>query len=257
VNGVLNSTLLDTVGTTAVISGSGNTGNTTTAAIGEVGLFGILLDGEQRYMSVHLDAVGGSLSVSDDAFMIAQTVDSQGLTDDGTLSIYIGKTGVWTANFSFRFFEDSALVNPISPEIMLTSLDIDYNQQYFINDSDETATFVYNSEGNIADFSPEGSEISQITNATDFAGYKGFTGAGDSTINNPTHAVTTLSVTDQIDVGVRHSSVALFMFEFRNPPTVIPAVIPEIGSLALTGIAFLTGIIFLRRRSRVSGCLKE
>ncbi|WFB36881.1 hypothetical protein P3T73_03780 [Kiritimatiellota bacterium B12222] len=236
-NVVIDSIVSDTVGTTAVISGSGTKDNTTTFALGEVGRFGILVDGVQRYMSVNMNSVSGSLTVGEDSLMVTQTVNSQGLTDSGTLSIYISpdSKSAWTANMSFSFYEDEALTTPFTPGILLTSLDIDYDQVYSVKNDDIDDSILYGA--------------TQLTSHKDLPpGYTGFIGEGNAEFYDPEFAVSTLSTSQEINFALAHDDVALFMFEFRNPP----AVIPEVGTLAMMGIVILSAgsLALLRRRKR-------
>ena len=81
------STLSDTVGSSYEVSGSGSSSNTADWVEGEVGRFAIEIDGVTRYLTVSAEDLGG-LTPSEDTLMVAQTVDSQGMDDTGTLSIY-------------------------------------------------------------------------------------------------------------------------------------------------------------------------
>lgn len=232
----ITSVISETVGTTAVVTASGSKANTTTLTTGVVGQF-LVSDGTTTYgLQVSLSNPTGALTVGGDSLMVARTVNSQGLADTGTLSIYFSPdaTGGWSADMTFSFFNvdgSNNFTTPFSPTLLLTSLDIDANQRYYTDNADFSANNLYGS--------------SNLTSATPITGYTGFTAGGNASFSDPASAVSSVGangVTD-FDVRVQHDGVALFMFEFRDPSQIVPE--PSVALLG--GVA---GLALLRRRRR-------
>lgn len=239
-----------TVGSTAVISGSGDGTNTTTWSAATVGEF-LLKDSDNNTYGLRVTATNptGNLTAGTDSLMVARTVDSQGLADIGTLSVYVRPTGTNTAanaptvtgdwsldlNFSFYNVADDGLggynfTTPFSTTLLLTSLDIDFDQKYYTSDSSFTTNQTY-----------AGTTITSIAGSP--SGYSGFTSAGSSVFSDPTHAVSSSGTGSSFDTRIAHDTVALFMFEFRDPS----AVIPEPASVTLLGLSF--ALLLRRKRS--------
>jgi len=231
-------TISNTVGSTGVITGSGTPANTNSWSLGTVGVFEIN-DGDY-FMQVNATNPTGGLNPANDSLMVIQTENSQGLTDSGTLSVYVSPTPSgntqWSMDLNFSFFSDSALTNAASIDnMMLTSLDIDYDQLYYTSNSTFSTSQTYNTIDG----------PSAITTANNPPiGYIGYTAAGDSVFNNPRFAVSSTGTGSSFDIQVAHDSVALFMFEFRNPSFIIPE--PS-SSLLLLGSLTLLGMIRRRR----------
>lgn len=234
-------TLSNTVGTTGLIPGSGTADNTDTWALGTVGVF--VINNGDYYMRVNATNPTGGLDPANDSLMVIQTQNSQGLTDAGTLSVYVRPNPLtnseWSLNLNFSFFSDSGLNNAaIINNMMLTSLDIDFNQLYYTSNSSFSSSQTYNTiQGPSAITTPG------ITPS----GYTGFTAAGDSTFNNPRHAVSSTGTGSSFDIQLGHNAVALFMFEFRNPSSIIAIPEPSSALLVLGGIAMFG---MFRRRIR-------
>lgn len=117
-----------------------------------------------------------------DSLMVVRTVDSQGLTDAGTLSVYIRPaTGVpipaWTLDLKFEFFTDAAFTNAAALDLTMTSFDIDADQRYYTSNTS---------------FDPSqaeaGSAVSTILGANAISGYTGYTAGGSSDFDNPANA---------------------------------------------------------------------
>lgn len=241
---VIDSVILQTVGSTAVIpEGSGGShDNTNTWATGAVGSF-VMKDslGNTFGMVVSATNPTGNLTAGSDSLMVVRTVNSQGLTDNGTLSIFVYPTtaGAWSLDLNFSFYNlDGGAINLSSPysldKLLLTSLDIDFSQRYYTSNTSFSSNQVY--------------LPTQLTAASALAGYTGFTSSGNSSFNNPAYAVSSTGTGYSYDIHVAHTSQALFMFEFRDPSTVVPeptsAVMAGLGSVILVG--------FMRRARRVS-----
>jgi hypothetical protein len=228
-------TTTETVGSTAEISDSGSKSNTTVWSPGTVGEFTVT-DGLGNQYGLRVDALNptGVLAAGTDSLMVTRTVNSQGLTDTGTVSIYVnpGNTspasGTWTLDLRFSFF-DTTFTTPTDVDLMLTSLDIDFGQKYFTSNTDFQSTLLYGNSALVADSSAPG--------------YSGLTATGGSSFSDPAHAVSSIgSGTSTYNVRVGHDSVALFMFEFRDPSSIIP----EPSSALAAALGF--GAVLLRRR---------
>jgi hypothetical protein len=224
----------ETVGTTAIVSGSGSSDNTATFSSGTVGVFA--MNGGSRYMKVTASNPPGGLVPGGDSLMVARTVNSQGLTDNGTLSVYVrpGTDTAWTLDLNFSFFSDAALTTAAPLGLQLTSLDIDYAQRYYVSNS----TFTHNVT----------SVGTNLTSAPAIAGYTGYTAVPDATFSDPNAAVASWGVGSSFDTRLAHDNVALFMFEFRQP-SAVTGLAPEPSS-ALLAISGVMALGLKRRRQR-------
>ncbi|HEY5891811.1 MAG TPA: PEP-CTERM sorting domain-containing protein [Chthoniobacterales bacterium] len=233
----------------------GSKSNTTTWSIGDSAKF-ILSGKDDSGASVSyglkVTAVGasGGLAPNTDSLMIAQTVDSQGLTDASTLSVYAEpdiRQGFWDLSLKFSFYDLATptftkLASPTS--FSLTALDLDYDQRVMISDNTiQSFTVEKNSE---VDWTSPGS----LTN---------FKGSGDSEFYNNTfdtkHAVqafTNLGSEFVVTVGSGPNAPnkSLFMFDFGavkfSDPVTIPVPEPSTALLLSVGGAMFT--IMRRRR---------
>lgn len=231
-------TVSNTVGTTAEIglSSSGTKDNTAVWSAGVVGQF-MVQDKEGGIYGLRVEALNptGVLSAGTDSLMVARTVSSQGLTDTGTLSVYVspGNTtpvsGAWTLDLRFTFY-DATFTSTVPVELLLTSLDIDYDQRYYVSNTDFSANHLYGG--------------STLRAAPAVAGYTGFTSPTSSNYNNPANAVSSDGTGSQFQVRLGHDAVALYMFEFRNPSQIVPE--PGVALLAALG-AF--GVLRRRRQA--------
>jgi len=237
-------TVSHTIGTTAVISlgTSGTADNTTTwSTAAPVGVF--QMNGGAYYMQVNATAPTGGLSPGNDSLMVTRTVNSQGLVDTGTLSVYVRPDPLtatpWSLKLNFSFYSDASRTMPAPLQLQLTSLDIDYAQRYYTSN----ASF----DGNVTSV---GTDL--IAPGTAVSGYTGFTTVpnANSAFNDPAHAVASYGYGSSFDVSIAHDAVALFMFEFRDP-SLVTGLVPEPSSslLLLGGVSMLC---FVRRRSQVA-----
>ncbi len=196
-------------------------------------------------MKVSATSFTGALSPTSPTLMVARTENSQGLTDPGTLSVYIAPTSsntAWTLDLNFSFYSDSALLTPATiTEFQLTSLDIDFAQSYYV----QTADF---SGGSVTYAPPSGpfAGPSNITAAPPISGFTGFTAVPNADFSDPRAAVSSRGTGTNFDIKLAHTNVALFMFEFRNPSSIIPE--PTSALLATAGMA-----LFGLRRRRSQG----
>lgn len=253
---VIDATKSQTVGSTAAIPGSGTAANTNFWTAGTVvGAF-ILRDGAGNHYGMQVTASNPTenLKSGTDSLMVVRTENSQGLTDTGTLSVYVRPTGTntadgaatvsgaWSLDLNFSFYEVTGdllsgftiTATPAVVGLQLTSLDIDYGQKYFTQNSSFT--------GGNSTYSP-----TNITGTAAPTGYTGFRASGDSSFSNPAHAVSSKGTGSSFNVQVAHESVALYMFEFRDPSMIVPE--PGTGSMLALGLISL--LLFGRRMQTV------
>jgi|GEM_PF-1283937 len=206
------------VGTTAVITGSGSKNNTESWNFSDSARF--FLNGDdgspnKNPVTFGLDvrpvATSGAFQPDTDSLMIAQTVNSQGLTDTGSLSLYISPSnGDWTGTFRFSFYAGangtSDFTTPSRVSAEVTSLDLDFDQRMVLYRS-ELAGYALNVPTDVVVTEPS-SDLIQ------------FQGLGNAQFNDPEAAVVALyNNAREFNIMFAHDSVALFMFEFRNPPS--------------------------------------
>jgi hypothetical protein len=196
-------------------------------------------------MNVTATSPTGALSAGTDSLMVARTVNSQGLTDAGTLSVLAypnplptPSSGAWTLTLGFEFFAVTGspgsftiTSTPQTVGLQLTSLDIDYSQKYYTSNSSFASNSLY---------SPSSiTSLGTNTSATGGSGYTGFTAAGDSTFSNPAHAVSSKGTGSSYSVQLAHNAQALYIFEFRDPSSIVPepstALLMGVGAVALLG----------------------
>jgi hypothetical protein len=245
----------ETVGTTAILAdpptGLGASGTEANTATFNTGVAGVFTMTGGLYMRVSTSNNTGSLAVGRDALMVARTVNSQGLMDDGTLSIYVRNpvsttpgaamgTAQWSLDVNFSFFSDPGLTVAAPTNLLLTSLDIDFAQRYYTKDSSFTSNTTY--------YGVDGTNLISAPAVSGYTGYSTVTGA-NSVVNNPEHAVSSAGTGSSFDIRLSHNNVALFMFEFRNPPTVIAVPEPSSWLLVMSGVSALG---LLRRRQRTA-----
>jgi len=231
------------VGSTASVLGGGATGNFSTTPL-------VLGTSFARFQMVQADGSGtrvadlkitptalkGTLSASStqSGLMIAQTVNSQGLTDSGTFSIltnFASANGSGISSITLRLdwlVPDTNTPFAISAEV--TSFDYDFNQFLKLENTD-FSTGVH------------GSALTR-TNSGGFTTWQA--GSSDSTFSNPNNAVIFNFLSDSsttIEVGKAGTGNSLFMFEFRDPSINL---IPE-PSISLLGALGLGGLCMRRR----------
>ena len=210
----ITNTITDTVGTDYIVSGSGSSNNTTEWIEGETGKFEININGITRYLTVNAENING-LRPDKDTLMVVQTVDSQGMDDTGTLTIYFRPYGGngFESNITFNFWEDIEATIPLTPQLLVTMLDLDHSQRVEISNDSYSSYYTYTNKHN------------QTTRVTTSIGdeYTEFQGRGDSTHYNPRNAVSITTNTHNVKVKFSHSAVYLAMIEFRNPSSVLAA----------------------------------
>ena len=230
----------------ATITGSGSPTNATTWAVGSAGVGVFQMNGGTHYMKVSATSFTGALSPSSPTLMVARTVNSQGLTDQGTLSVYVAPTSAaaWTLDLNFSFYSDSALLTPATiTEFQLTSLDIDFSQRYYV----QTADFTGGTSFTYSPLSGPFAGSTNITSAPAIAGFTGFTAVPSASFSDPRAAVSSRGTGTNFDIKLAHNAVALYMFEFRqNSSIIIPE--PTSALLASAGMA-----LFGLRRRRPQG----
>ncbi len=185
---------------------------------------------------------GASVNNTDSSgLMIARTVNSQGLTDGGTLSI-LSRYNTLTAgqsaamNFKFEFFQPGT-TTPLPIEVRVTNLDLDFDQRIRVSNS-EFITPPFALGGNLAS-SNSGGFTTYFDNVVPFS---------VSTVANPLNAaVIDTNLGDEFDIRLGTTlpgaDFALFMFEFRAESEIIP----EPSAALLGGLGMLA--LLRRRRS--------
>jgi len=243
------------LGTTAVITGSGSKDNTASWDFNDSARF--ILTGDDGTAAMDLVTYGldvrpisttGGFQPDTDSLMIARTVNSQGLTDTGSLSLYISPdgAGIWTGEFRFSLYQGSGgssdFSTPASPNIQVTSLDLDFDQRMELR-RNELSAYGLNDPTDIV-----------VTDAA--GGLIDFQGDGNATFSDPEAAVIgRYDGRSDFNVAFSHDDVALFMFEFRNPPsdiddeTIVFFNVPVPPPFALL-LPALGGFLLLRARNR-------
>jgi len=244
---------IELVGTSSAVPGGGVPENfpngTVTVGVSNAyfQLFSTQTNARFVDMRVTLTGVNGTLSTSGgrSGLMIAQTSNSQGLTDTGTMSVLTNFSAVGTNNESsvtlrFNFFAPNTNTAQSVP-LEFTSFDLDFNQFMRVLKSDFT-------------LEAHGTALTKTQNATTMSWND--LGNTSSTFNQSSNAVALNNVADssfQITVGKIGTGYALFMFEFRDPssnlssPLTPNAQVPEPSSTLLL-ISALCALPFLRRR---------
>lgn len=199
-------------------------------------------------MKVTVQSVVGTLDTSGgtkNGLMIAQTSNSQGLTDTGTLTILSDFTGtsLTSVTFLFEFFDPDSQ-NPASVAMQLTSFDFDYGQ--FIQ--------VSNSEFSQASFG------SRLTLSQPVSGQIRYAAPNDNvnaTFSDAASAVALTSVSDtsfSVTLGkLTGGGNSLFMLEFRDPSINLASSLPQASAVPEPSTALLCSIMgfaFLRRKRR-------
>ena len=114
-------------------------------------------------------------------------------------------------DFKFEFYAGTDFLNPAPLQLLVTSFDIDFNQQLGFETSHLASYYL----GNLTSIN---------VSATDqnYPGYTKFFDPNntDSSTKDPRNAFAVLTNpgTSSFTIRARHTSVALYEFEFRNPP---------------------------------------
>ncbi|WP_308950667.1 PEP-CTERM sorting domain-containing protein [Thalassobacterium maritimum] len=247
------------IGDSTTVSGSGSTANySNETAVGDYAVFDIQTRDEfdnvtSDYAQLKVTYLSDNGNVGSN-LMIGQTVNSQGLTDTGTLSVLATiNGGVGTVTLQFDWYTFGSFVGGAETEsssaftdtINYTTLDIDFQQIVTVAKED------------VADYTLE--KTSQLT-ATDNGTSIAFTDDGaDTNVDNPETAVSFTSNgsgSQQIAVGKQSTDGnALFIFEFRDPSVIAPFVeaetipVPEPSTAGLLlGGAVIAFTMLQRRR---------
>jgi len=239
-------------GTLKTVLGGGDDANFGTAVAGtSYAVFDMTKDGgDYADLKVSYSADNGSIGSK---VLIAQTSDSQGMTDDGTVTILLniannnGGGGTFTfdwdtpGSFVDGLYTSGSLLND---KILYTTFDIDYNQFVAMNNSD----LEYYALNDPTLLHADLTEVPGTVRLEDVN--------GNSTVDNPQTAgqfMTVGSSSHQISMGKQSDDGnALFMFEFRDPSaligfTPVPISVPEPTSVAMSALV-LTAAFWIRRR---------
>ncbi|MDB6071752.1 MAG: hypothetical protein JWL81_2923, partial [Verrucomicrobiales bacterium] len=173
------SVVREIIGTTAEVPVGGSTSNTNTWQVGDSARF--IMRGDNGLgqpievgMEVAPTAGTGYAAPGTDSLMIARTVNSQGLTDAGTFSIFVFPTQsvaagsiAWSMDISIRFFTSSGgtstFTSPQNLTLLLNNLDIDFGQLVSFKNDDYSSFTV--------------AESTKLTNNTAIPGYTTFKSA--------------------------------------------------------------------------------
>ena len=161
----------------------------------------------EAHLRVTIDNIVIGNSVGSGDLMLAQTSNSQGLTDTGTLSFLMIGSGTKSATLKFDWYESNGLFDtPLAEQRFITSYDIDGRQYNSFLNSDlegialsDTTDLVMNNLGTTTEILSLG---------------------GPAFLSDSEHAVAVYTneiSSQEIEVGNLVGSNALFMFEFRNP----------------------------------------
>ena len=159
------------------------------------------------HLRVTIDDIIIGDSVGSGDLMLAQTTNSQGLKDSGTLSFLMIGDGTKSATLRFDWYDANGNFDtPLEEQRFITSYDIDGRQYNTFLNSDlegialsETTDLQMNNSGLFTEVESLG---------------------GGAFLSDSEHAVavyTNAISTQEIEVGNKVNSNALFMFEFRNP----------------------------------------
>jgi hypothetical protein len=167
--------------------------------------------------------------------MIAQTVDSQGLTDSGTFSVLTDfattSNGISSISLRFDWFQPSTTV-PLPLSVEITSFDFDRQQFLSVANTD----FATEQHGaNLTYTVTSGVSRWAAQNVA-------------TTFSDPNHAIilnTDMASSMTLELGRTVIGPSLFMFEFRDPSINL---IPEPSSFLLSLLG-ITGLLARRRRN--------
>lgn len=199
-------------------------------------------------MKVTVQNVVGTLDTSSgtkNGLMIAQTTNSQGLTDTGTLTILsdFASTSLTSVTFAFEFFEPDSQT-PTSVAMQLTSFDFDFGQFIQVSSSDfSQAAFG-----------------SRLTASEPVSGQLRYAAPSDSFNASFSDAPSAVSLTSVSDTGfsltlgkLTGGGNSLFMLEFRDPSINLTSQLPQSSAVPEPSTALLCSIMgfaFLRRKRR-------
>lgn len=184
--------------------------------------------------------------------MLAQTSDSQGLEDTGTISLLIGGSAGSQSNsatITFDWYTPNGLFDTsLSNQYTITSYDIDFNQFNSMRTTDIETVFLSDTIGAVA----SNLTVSADGSFTRVADEDPSTDADFADAENAVVFRTVEGSQQQIKVGKigNASGNQLYMFEFRNPPGSVDveiSPIPEPTSIALLSLG---GFALIMRRRR-------
>lgn len=203
-----------------------------------------------NHLRVSVDDIVNGNSIGSGNFMLAQTSNSQGLTDSGTLSFLMTGNGANSATLTFEWFEPNGLFDtPVVESRFITSYDIDFDQYNSFLTSDLSGVVL-----------SETTDLQRMDNGD----YSTFYSDGSSAVvADSEHAVSVLTqdlASQEIQVGKNGSGNVLFMFEFRNPsqnlddnfsPTQAVSVAPGAPSPPVYALALFAVVAALKSKVQI------
>jgi hypothetical protein len=239
---------------TAVPAGGTSDNFTNTTTVGNYAVFDMKKNGvDFADLRVTYQSSSGNVGSS---VMIAQTTNSQGLVDNGTISILLNVTSGTGggASFTFDWFAPGSFANGIqlgssliSDAILYTTFDIDF-YQFVATPTNQLQYYALNNNNTLlkADLTETPGQIRFEDNNANSSYSDPRTAAQFLTLIGP--------ASHQIDMGKQIAAGnALFMFEFRDPSIVLgetftPNVtnIPEPATASMIGLVGILGFLIRR-----------
>jgi hypothetical protein len=240
------------VGTGASVPGSGTVDNFATGTVVAGSTFAKFRmlnasDSQRAFdMKVTVSGFVGTFNTNNNSgLMIAQTSDSQGLTDSGTLSVltsFNNNGGATEVTLLFEFFMPERS-DPVGVAMEITSFDYDYSQYLRVNNSDFT---------NVA----FGSLMTQTNPTATTTRWESPNNSVNAVFTDPKNAVALNNVADSsfsITLGkLSGGGNSLFMFEFRDPSVNLSTPLTNFQVVPEPSVALFAGlsVLLLQRRRR-------
>ena len=203
------------VGTTSDVPGGGTSDNfPTSVSVGDAARFRVRKEGETDEFAQLEIKYSADNGVANNKVMIAQTSNSQGLMDDGTVSILLtldqsGGNGEFTFNW-YEALPGGTSTTPKDLAILYTTYDLDWQQEISFNSSIGQSITLDGS-------TKLGYTIDRAATTNVYDPFPG----SSSSFNDSQNAVQILSQESSshpFSVGkTTGSGNALYMFEFRDP----------------------------------------
>jgi hypothetical protein len=243
-------------GTETSVPGSGTAANYDSGtAVGDYAVFDMTKNGSD-YADLKVTYLNDGAGIGSN-MMIARTTDSQGLVDTGTISVLLDANSSGGATLKFDWYTPGSFSDGVfqsgsllSDKVLFTTFDIDY-KQYVGVPLNQIEYVAFNAADSL-----EGTDLT-----ADLDTKPGWVLAEDATANGINASYTDVNAAAQfmmtgesleMEMGkLSGNGPSLFMFEFRDPSTILPSfdseVVPEPTAIAMIGFAGLTAL-WVRRR---------